>query len=146
MTFECLHIDKAGDSTCTCIEAVDCFDVADCGAIGDSVDRVAEISVICDKISVVVAVSVVVGVVVLCVFVVVGGGGGGGVVLGVVEAGVVDDLDDSSVIVLVLKVDECFAVDVEKLRSPLQLRLRTALTLSTIIINMMYANNLVISV
>lgn len=140
MTFECLHIDKAGDSTC--IEAVDCFDVADCGAIGDSVDRVAEISVICDKISVVVAVSVVVGVVVLCVFVVVGGGGGG-VVLGVVEAGVVDDLDDSSVIVLVLKVDECFAVDVEKLRSPLQLRLRT---LSTIIINMMYANNLVISV
>lgn len=35
MTFECLHIDKAGDSTC--IEAVDCFDVADCGAIGDSV-------------------------------------------------------------------------------------------------------------
>lgn len=143
MTFECLHIDKAGDSTC--IEAVDCFDVADCGAIGDSVDRVAEISVICDKISVVVAVSVVVGVVVLCVFVVVGGGGGG-VVLGVVEAGVVDDLDDSSVIVLVLKVDECFAVDVEKLRSPLQLRLRTALTLSTIIINMMYANNLVISV
>lgn len=143
MTFECLHIDKAGDSTC--IEAVDCFDVADCGAIGDSVDRVAEISVICDKISVVVAVSVVVGVVVLCVFVVVVGGGGG-VVLGVVEAGVVDDLDDSSVIVLVLKVDECFAVDVEKLRSPLQLRLRTALTLSTIIINMMYANNLVISV
>lgn len=143
MTFECLHIDKAGDSTC--IEAVDCFDVADCGAIGDSVDKVAEISVICDKISVVVAVSVVVGVVVLCVFVVVGGGGGG-VVLGVVEAGVVDDLDDSSVIVLVLKVDECFAVDVEKLRSPLQLRLRTALTLSTIIINMMYANNLVISV
>lgn len=140
MTFECLHIDKAGDSTC--IEAVDCFDVADCGAIGDSVDRVAEISVICDKISVVVAVSVVVGVVVLCVFVVVGGGGGG-VVLGVVEAGVVDDLDDSSVIVLVLKVDECFAVDVEKLRSPLQLRLKT---LSTIIINMMYANNLVISV
>lgn len=143
MTFECLHIDKAGDSTC--IEAVDCFDVADCGAIGDSVDRVAEISVICDKISVVVAVSVVVGVVVLCVFVVVVVGGGG-VVLGVVEAGVVDDLDDSSVIVLVLKVDECFAVDVEKLRSPLQLRLRTALTLSTIIINMMYANNLVISV
>lgn len=143
MTFECLHIDKAGDSTC--IEAVDCFDVADCGAIGDSVDRVAEISIICDKISVVVAVSVVVGVVVLCVFVVVVVGGGG-VVLGVVEAGVVDDLDDSSVIVLVLKVDECFAVDVEKLRSPLQLRLRTALTLSTIIINMMYANNLVISV
>lgn len=143
MTFECLHIDKAGDSTC--IEAVDCFDVVDCGAIGDSVDRVAEISVICDKISVVVAVSVVVGVVVLCVFVVVVGGGGG-VVLGVVEAGVVDDLDDSSVIFLVLKVDECFAVDVEKLRSPLQLRLRTALTLSTIIINMMYANNLVISV
>lgn len=143
MTFECLHIDKAGDSTC--IEAVDCVDVADCGAIGDSVDRVAEISVICDKISVVVAVSVVVGVVVLCVFVVVVDGGGG-VVLGVVEAGVVDDLDDSSVIVLVLKVDECFAVDVEKLRSPLQLRLRTALTLSTIIINMMYANNLVISV
>lgn len=143
MTFECLHIDKAGDSTC--IEAVDCFDVANCGAIGDNVDRVAEISVICDKISVVVAVSVVVGVVVLCVFVVVVVGGGG-VVLGVVEAGVVDDLDDSSVIVLVLKVDECFAVDVEKLRSPLQLRLRTALTLSTTIINMMYANNLVISV
>lgn len=138
MTFECLHIAKAGDSTC--IEAVDCFDVADCGAFGDSVDRVAEISVICDKISVVVAVSVVVGVAVLCVFVVVVGGGGG-VVLGVVEAGVVDDLDDSSVIVLVLKVDECFAVDVEKLRSPLQLRLRTALTLSAIIINMMYANN-----
>lgn len=79
--------------------------------------------------------------------VVVGGGGGGVVVLGVVvEAGVVDGLDDSSVIALVLKVDECFAVDVEKLRSPLQLRLRTALTLSTIIINMMYANNLVISV
>lgn len=142
MTFECLHIGKAVDSTCT--EAVDCFDVADCGAIGDSVDRVAEISVIGDKISVVVAVSVVVGVVVLCVFVLVVGGGG--VVLGVVESGVVDDLDDSSVIVLVLKIDECFAVDVEKLRSPLQLRLRTALTLSTIIINMMYANNLVISV
>lgn len=143
MTFECLHIDKAVESTC--IEAVDCFDVADCGAIGDSVDRVAVISAIGDKISVVVAVSVVVGVVVICVFVVVVVVGGG-VVLGVVEAGVVDDLDDSSVIVLVLKVDECFAVDVEKLRSPLQLRLRTALTLSTIIINMMYANNLVISV
>lgn len=146
MTFECLHIDKAVESTC--IEAVDCFDVADCGAIGDSVDRVAVISAIGDKISVVVGVSVVVSVVVLCVFVVVGGGGGGGVVvLGVVaEAGVVDGLDDSSVIALVLKVDECFAVDVEKLRSPLQLRLRTALTVSTIIINMMYANNLVISV
>lgn len=107
------------------------------------VDRVAVISVIGDKISVVVGISVVDGVVVLCVFVV----GCDDVVLGVfVEAGVVDDLDDSSVIVLVLKVDECFAVDVEKLRSPLQLRLRTALTLSTIIINMMYANNLVISV
>lgn len=143
MTFECLHIDKAVDSTC--IEAVDCFDVADWGAIGDSVDRVVEISAIGDKILVVVGVSVVVGVVVLCVFVV--GGGGGGVVLGVVvKAGVVDDLDDSSVIVLVLKVDECFAVDVEKLRSPLQLRLRMPLTFSTIIINMMYANNLVISI
>lgn len=141
MTFECLHIGKAVELTC--IEAVDCFDVADCGAIGDSVDRVAVISVIGDKILVVVGISVVVGVVVLCVFVV----GCDDVVLGVfVEAGVVDDLDDSSVIVLVLKVDECFAVDVEKLRSPLQLRLRTALTLSTIIINMMYANNLVISV
>lgn len=135
MTFECLHIDKAVESTY--IEAVDCFDVTDC------VDRVAVISVIGDKILVVVGVSVVVGVVVLCVFVV----GCNDVVLGdFVEAGVVDDLDDSSVIVLVLKVDECFAVDVEKLRSPLQLRLRTALTLSTIIINMMYANNLVISV
>lgn len=141
MTFECLHIDKAVESTC--IEAVDCFDVAECGAIGDSVDRVAVISVIGDKILVVVGISVVVGVVVLCVFVV----GCDDVVLGVfVEAGVDDDLDDSSVIVLVLKVDECFAVDVEKLRSPLQLRLRTALTVSTIIINMMYANNLVISV
>lgn len=141
MTFECLHIGKAVESTC--IEAVDCFDVADCGAIGDNVDRVAVISVIGDKILVVVGISVVVGVVVLCVFVV----GCDDVVLGVfVEAGVVDDLDDSSVIVLVLKVDECFAVDVEKLRSPLQLRLRMALTLSTIIINMMYANNLVISV
>lgn len=144
MTFECLHIDKAVDSTC--IEAVDCFDVADWCAIGDSVDRVVEISAIGDKILVVVGVSVVVGVVVLCVFVVVVVGGGG-VVLGVVvKAGVVDDLDDSSVIVLVLKVDECFAVDVEKLRSPLQLRLRMPLTLSTIIINMMYANNLVISI
>lgn len=89
-----------------------------------------EISAIGDKILVVVGVSVVVGVVVLCVFVVVVVGGGG-VVLGVVvKAGVVDDLDDSSVIVLVLKVDECFAVDVEKLRSPLQLRLRMPLTLS----------------
>lgn len=125
MTFECLHIGKAVESTC--IEAVDCFDVADCGAIGDNVDRVAVISVIGDKILVVVGISVVVGVVVLCVFVV----GCDDVVLGVfVEAGVVDDLDDSSVIVLVLKVDECFAVDVEKLRSPLQLRLSMALTLS----------------
>lgn len=111
--FECLYIDKVVDLIC--IEVVDCFDVVDWGVIGDSVDRVVEILVIGDKILVVVGVSVVVGVVVLCGFVVVGGGGGVVFVV-VVKVGVVDDLDDSFVIVFVFKVDECFVVDVEKLR------------------------------
>lgn len=109
--FECLYIDKVVDLIC--IEVVDCFDVVDWGVIGDNVDRVVVILVIGDKILVVVGISVVVGVVVLCVFVV----GCDDVVFGVfVEVGVVDDLDDSFVIVFVFKVDECFVVDVEKLR------------------------------
>lgn len=60
--FECLYIDKVVELIC--IEVVDCFDVVDCGVIGDSVDRVVVILVIGDKILVVVGVSVVVGVVV----------------------------------------------------------------------------------
>lgn len=133
MKFTCLHNKEVDD--CLCMTIVDWFVVANCEAVLDKVDSIALTVVTCDK-TVVVGASVVVVVVILCavVFVVVGV-----VVVGVVVwTGVVGVLDVVVVVVVVLNVVGGINVDVGKLRSPLQLRVRTALTSSTFIINILY--------
>lgn len=117
------------------LKIVDWFVVANCEAVVDRVDIIALTVVTCDK-TVVIGASVVVVVVILCavVFVVVRV-----VVVGVVVwTGVVGVLDGSVVVVVVLNVVGGINVDVGKLRSPVQLRVRTAVESSTIIINMIY--------
>lgn len=133
MKFTCLHNEEVDD--CVCMKIVDWFVVANCEAVVDRVDIIALTVVTCDK-TVVIGASVVVVVVILCavVFVVVRV-----VVVGVVVwTGVVGDLDGSVVVVVVLNVVGGINVDVGKLRSPVQLRVRTAVESSTIIINMIY--------
>lgn len=133
MKFTCLHNEEVDD--CVCMKIVDWFVVANCEAVVDRVDIIALTVVTCDK-TVVIGASVVVVVVILCavVFVVVRV-----VVVGVVVwTGVVGVLDGSVVVVVVLNVVGGINVDVGKLRSPVQLRVRTAVESSTIIINMIY--------
>lgn len=133
MKFACLHNEEVDD--CVCMTIVDWFVVANCEAVVDRVDSIALTVVTGDK-TVVVGASVVVVVVIICavVFVVVRV-----VVVGVVVwTGVVGVLDGSVVVVVVLNVVGGINVDVGKLRSPLQLRVRTAVESSTIIINMIY--------
>lgn len=134
MKFTCLHNEEVDD--CVCMKIVDWFVVANCEAVVDRVDIIALTVVTCDKTVVIGASVVVVVVVILCavVFVVVRV-----VVVGVVVwTGVVGDLDGSVVVVVVLNVVGGINVDVGKLRSPVQLRVRTAVESSTIIINMIY--------
>lgn len=136
MKFTCLHNEEVDD--CVCMTIVDWFVVANCEAVVDRVDIIALTVVTCDKTVVVGASVVVVVVVILCavVFVVVRV-----VVVGVVVwTGVVGVLDGSVVVVVVvvLNVVGGINVDVRKLRSPVQLRVRTAVESSTIIINMIY--------
>lgn len=141
MKFACLHIEEVDDRTCMVV--VDCFVVIICDAVVDRGDRIAETVVTRDKTFVVVIVnSVVVAVVVVVVFVVaiisvvvvvgvvvvVLGTVVGTVVVGVIEVTVV-------VVDLVLNVDEGIEVEVGKVRSPSQLRVRTTLRSSTNIIN-----------
>lgn len=125
MKFACLHIEEVDDRTRMVV--VDCFVVIICNAVVDRGDRIAETVVTRDKTSVVFVV-VVISVVVVGVAVVVLGTVVGTVVVGVIEVTVV-------VVDLVLNVDEGIEVDVGKLRSPSQLRVRTTLRSSTNIIN-----------
>lgn len=126
MKFACLHIEEVDGRTRMVV--VDCFVVDICDAVVDRGDRIAETVVTRDKTSVVFVVVVISVVVVVGVAVVVLGTVVGTVVVGVIEVSVV-------VLELVLNVDEGIEVDVGKLRSPSQLRVRTTLWSSTNIIN-----------
>lgn len=126
MKFACLHIEEVDDRTRMVV--VDCFVVIICNAVVDRGDRIAETVVTRDKTSVVFVVVVISVVVVVGVAVVVLGTVVGTVVVGVIEVTVV-------VVDLVLNVDEGIEVDVGKLRSPSQLRVRTTLRSPTNIIN-----------
>lgn len=126
MKFACLHIEEVDDRTRMVVE--DCLVVIICDAVVDRGDRIAETVVTRDKTSVVFVVVVISVVVVVGVVVVVLGTVVGTVVVGVIEVTVV-------VVDLVLNVDEGIEVDVGKLRSPSQLRVRTTLRSSTNIIN-----------
>lgn len=136
MKSACLHIEEAVNRTC--MLAVDCLvtkydaivfvGVAVLVAVSLVVDGV--VFVVVGAVVFVVVGAVVVGaVVVLCVVVIVVV-----VVCVVVGAGVVDDFDGCLVVVVfVLNVDKGIEVDLGKSGSTLQLRVRMALRLSTII-------------
>lgn len=101
---------------------VDCFVVIICDAVVDSGDRIVEIVVTGDFVVVVNSVVVFVDVFVAVVV----GGGVVVVVLGIVVGPVVVGVLEVIVVVvdLVPNVDEGIEVDVGKLRSPSQLRVR----------------------
>lgn len=134
MKSACLHIEEAVNRTC--MLAVDCL-VTKYDAIVFVGVAVVAVSLVVDGVVFVVVgavVFVVVGavvvgaVVVLCVVVIVV------VVCVVVGAGVVDAFDGCLVVVVfVLNVDKGIEVDLGKSGSTLQLRVRMALRLSTII-------------
>lgn len=127
MKFACLHSEEVDD--CVCMTIVDWFVVANCEAVVDRVDSIALNVVTGDK-TVVVGDSVVV-VVILCA-----------VVFVVVRVVVVGVVVWTGVVVFVLNVVGGINVDVGKLRSPVQLRVRTAVESSTIITNTIYINML----
>lgn len=123
MKSACLHIEEAVNRTC--MLAVDCFFVAKCDSVvfvGVVVSVFVSFVVVGVDVSVFVSFVVVLGVVIVVVL------------LGVVGTGVVDALDGSVVVVvLMLNVDEGIGVDLGKSGSPLQLRVRRTLGLSTFI-------------
>lgn len=124
MKSACLHIEEAVNRTC--MLAVDCFFVAKCDSVvfvGVVVSVFVSFVVVGVDVSVFVSFVVVLGVVIVVVLL--------GVVVG---TGVVDALDGSVVVVvLMLNVDEGIGVDLGKSGSPLQLRVRRTLGLSTFI-------------
>lgn len=137
MKSACLHIEEAVNRTC--MLAVDCLvtkydaivfvGVAVVVAVSLVVDGVVFVVVGAVVVFVVVGAVVVGAVVVLCVVVIVVV-----VVCVVVGAGVVDAFDGCLVVVVfVLNVDKGIEVDLGKSGSTLQLRVRMALRLSTII-------------
>lgn len=131
MKSACLHIEEAVNRTC--MLAVDCLVTKYDAIVFVGVAVVVAVSLVVDGVVFVVVgavVFVVVGavvvgaVVVLCVV----------VVCVVVGAGVVDAFDGCLVVVVfVLNVDKGIEVDLGKSGSTLQLRVRMALRLSTII-------------
>lgn len=133
MKSACLHIEEAVNRTC--MLAVDCLVTKYDAIVFVGVAVVVAVSLVVDGVVFVVVgavVFVVVGavvvgaVVVLCVVVI--------VVCVVVGAGVVDAFDGCLVVVVfVLNVDKGIEVDLGKSGSTLQLRVRMALRLSTII-------------
>lgn len=135
MKSACLHIEEAVNRTC--MLAVDCLVTKYDAIVFVGVAVVVAVSLVVDGVVFVVVgavVFVVVGtvvvgaVVVLCVVVIVV------VVCVVVGAGVVDAFDGCLVVVVfVLNVDKGIEVDLGKSGSTLQLRVRMALRLSTII-------------
>lgn len=136
MKSACLHIEEAVNRTC--MLAVDCLVTKYDAIVFVGVAVVVAVSLVVDGVVFVVVgavVFVVVGavvvgaVVVLCVVVIVVV-----VVCVVVGAGVVDAFDGClAVVVFVLNVDKGIEVDLGKSGSTLQLRVRMALRLSTII-------------
>lgn len=136
MKSACLHIEEAVHRTC--MLAVDCLVTKYDAIVFVGVAVVVAVSLVVDGVVFVVVgavVFVVVGavvvgaVVVLCVVVIVVV-----VVCVVVGAGVVDAFDGCLVVVVfVLNVDKGIEVDLGKSGSTLQLRVRMALRLSTII-------------
>lgn len=136
MKSACLHIEEAVNRTC--MLAVDCLVTKYDAIVFVGVAVVVAVSLVVDGVVFVVVgavVFVVVGavvvgaVVVLCVVVIVVV-----VVCVVVGAGVVDAFDGCLVVVVfVLNVDKGIEVDLGKSGSTLQLRVRMALRLSTII-------------
>lgn len=136
MKSACLHIEEAVNRTC--MLAVDCLVTKYDAIVFVRVAVVVAVSLVVDGVVFVVVgavVFVVVGavvvgaVVVLCVVVIVVV-----VVCVVVGAGVVDAFDGCLVVVVfVLNVDKGIEVDLGKSGSTLQLRVRMALRLSTII-------------
>lgn len=136
MKSSCLHIEEAVNRTC--MLAVDCLVTKYDAIVFVGVAVVVAVSLVVDGVVFVVVgavVFVVVGavvvgaVVVLCVVVIVVV-----VVCVVVGAGVVDAFDGCLVVVVfVLNVDKGIEVDLGKSGSTLQLRVRMALRLSTII-------------
>lgn len=135
MKSACLHIEEAVNRTC--MLAVDCLVTKYDAIVFVGVAVVVAVSLVFDGVVFVVVgavVFVVVGavvvgaVVVLCVVVIVV------VVCVVVGAGVVDAFDGCLVVVVfVLNVDKGIEVDLGKSGSTLQLRVRMAFRLSTII-------------
>lgn len=133
MKSSCLHIEEAVNRTC--MLAVDCLVTKYDAIVFVGVAVVVAVSLVVDGVVFVVVgavVFVVVGaVVVLCVVVIVVVVV---VVCVVVGAGVVDAFDGCLVVVVfVLNVDKGIEVDLGKSGSTLQLRVRMALRLSTII-------------
>lgn len=136
MKSACLHIEEAVNRTC--MLAVDCLVTKYDAIVFVGVAVVVAVSLVVDGVVFIVVgavVFVVVGavvvgaVVVLCVVVIVVV-----VVCVVVGAGVVDAFDGCLVVVVfVLNVDKGIEVDLGKSGSTLQLRVRMALRLSTII-------------
>lgn len=127
MKSACLHIEEAVNRTC--MLAVDCLVTKYDAIVFVGIAVVVAVSLVVDGVVFVVVGAVVVGaVVVLCVVVIVV------VVCVVVGAGVVDAFDGCLVVVVfVLNVDKGIEVDLGKSGSTLQLRVRMALRLSTII-------------
>lgn len=128
MKSACLHIEEAVNRTC--MLAVDCLVTKYDAIVFVGVAVVVAVSLVVGAVVFVVVGAVVVGaVVVLCVVVIVVV-----VVCVVVGAGVVDAFDGCLVVVVfVLNVDKGIEVDLGKSGSTLQLRVRMALRLSTII-------------
>lgn len=128
MKSACLHIEEAVNRTC--MLAVDCLVTKYDAIVFVGVAVVVAVSLVVDGVVFVVVGAVVIGaVVVLCVVVIVVV-----VVCVVVGAGVVDAFDSCLVVVVfVLNVDKGIEVDLGKSGSTLQLRVRMALRLSTII-------------
>lgn len=135
MKSACLHIEEAVNRTC--MLAVDCLVTKYDAIVFVGVAVVVAVSLVVDgvvfvvvgAVVFVVVGAVVVGAVVLCVVVIVVV-----VVCVVVGAGVVDAFDGCLVVVVfVLNVDKGIEVDLGKSGSTLQLRVRMALRLSTII-------------
>lgn len=136
MKSACLHIEEAVNRTC--MLAVDCLVTKYDAIVFVGVAVVVAVSLVVDGVVfvvvgavlfVVVGAVVVGAVVVLCVVVIVVV-----VVCVVVGAGVVDAFDGCLVVVVfVLNVDKGIEVDLGKSGSTLQLRVRMALRLSTII-------------